>query len=52
MLEEAQAMVKNNPDVDYVFADVNCRLTVKFKSNRYVYFNSIVELKNNLNKNY
>ena len=36
--------VKNKSLVDFVFADINCNLTIRFKNGRYEYFNSEEEL--------
>ena len=36
--------VKAKPEVDFVFADINCSLCVRFKNGRYDFFNSEEEL--------
>ena len=44
--KKAVEYVKDKPDVDFVFADVNCSLCIRFKSGRYDHFNSEDELFN------
>ena len=44
--KKAVEYVKNKPDVDFVFADVNCSLCIRFKCSRYEHFNSEDELFN------
>ena len=34
----------NNPNVDFVFADVNCNLGIRFKNGEFRFFNSVEEL--------
>ena len=50
VLNEANEIIKNVSQAEFAFADVNCRLTVKLRNNRYEYFNSITKLKDILNK--
>ena len=38
--------VKGKPDVDFVFADINCNLCIRFSNGRYGFFNSENELIN------
>ena len=38
-------MVKDKPDVDFVFVDINCNLCIRFKDGVFKFFNS-EELKN------
>ncbi len=44
LLSKARLMVKDNPSVDYSFADVNCRLVIKSTSGDFKTFNSEKEL--------
>ena len=40
--------VKGNPDVHFVFTDLNCNLCIRFNNGVYKYFNSVEELENAL----
>ena len=42
ILLEARKTVEENPYVDYVLADVNCRLNVKLKSGEHLFFNLLM----------
>lgn len=44
LLSKARLMVKDNPSVDYSFADVNCRLGIKTINGVFKFFNSEEEL--------
>ena len=44
LLKRARDLVIGNDKVDFVFADVNCRLTVKFKDGRFRFFDNFEEL--------
>ena len=35
---------KNNPNVDFVFADKNCSVGVRFKNGVFKFFNSVEEM--------
>ena len=45
LLQEARAVVANNAEVLFAFADLNCRLTLRMKDGTFQHFNSIDELK-------
>ena len=49
ILKEAIGLAKEHPDLDYVFADVNCRLKVLFKDGTSNFFNDIDNLKSMIN---
>ena len=49
ILKDAIDLVKEHPDLDYVFADANCRLKVDFKDGTCNFFNDIDDLKAMLN---
>ena len=42
----AVEFVKDKPEVDFVFVDINCNLCIRFKNNSYKFFNSEDELNN------
>ena len=42
--KKAVEYVKAKPLVDFVFADINCNLTVRYKNGKYNFFNSMEEL--------
>ena len=44
--KKAVEYVKTKPRVDFVFVDVNCSLSIRFKSGQFKYFNSEEELIN------
>ena len=44
LLSKARLIVKDNPSVDYSFADVNCRLGIKTISGDFKFFNCKEEL--------
>ena len=39
-----KGLIKDNPNVSYVYADINCSLGIKFKNGSFKYFNSLNEL--------
>ena len=45
ILKDAIDLVKEHPDLDYVFADANCRLKVVFKDGTCNFFNDIDNLR-------
>ena len=47
--KEFLALAKEHSDLDYVFADVNCRLKVVFKDSASNFFNDIDNLKSMIN---
>ena len=49
ILKDAIDLTKEHPDLDYVFADVNCRLKVVFKDDTSNFFNDIDNLKSMIN---
>ena len=46
LLSAARELVKDNADVRFAFADINCRLAVKMKDNSKLFFDSEPELRN------
>ena len=44
VLKLARTLVKSNANFEFAFADINCRLGVKSKSNRFSFFNTKKEL--------
>ena len=50
LLLEAQKYVKNVGEVQFVYADVNCNLKVKFRNNNESFFTSMQELEDLLDK--
>ena len=44
LLKMAENQARSIPSVDFVFADINCRLTVRTKSGRFHHFNSQEQL--------
>ena len=44
LLKTAKGIIKDNPDISYVYADINCSLGIKFKNGSFKYFNSLNEL--------
>ena len=44
LLKSAREIVKSFDFVDFVFADINCQLKIKFKNNKFVHFESEAEL--------
>ena len=45
-LAKARQSTKHMDGIDYVFADINCRLNVKFNDGKFRVFNSETELAN------
>ena len=39
-------MIKGNPEVDFAFSDVNCRLVFRLTSDEFKFFNSETEIAN------
>ena len=50
LLREARELIKNNYDIDFAFADINCSLGFRYKSGSFRYFNSESQLHNLINK--
>ena len=46
ILNEARNITKNSSNVEFVFADINCRLGVRFVNGPLRFFNSLAELNN------
>ena len=46
LLAKARQSTKHMDGIDYVFADINCRLNVKFNDGKFKVFNSETELAN------
>ena len=44
LLKTAKGIINNNPDISYVYPDINCSLGIKFKNGSFKYFNSLNEL--------
>ena len=44
LLKTAKRIIKDNPNISYVYADINCSLGIKFKNGPFKYFNSLNEL--------
>ena len=44
LLKTAKGIIKDNPDLSSVYADINCSLGVKFKNGSFEYFNRLNEL--------
>ena len=49
ILKDPIDLAKEHPDLDYIFADVNCRLKVIFKDSTSSFFNGIDNLKSMIN---
>ena len=49
ILKDAIDLAKEHPDLNYVYADVNCRLKVVFKDGSSNFFNDIDDLKSIIN---
>ena len=49
-LGEARELIKNNDDIDFAFADINCSLGFRYKNGSFRYFSSENELHNLINK--
>ena len=49
ILKDAIDLAKQRPDLDCIFADVNCRLKVVFKDGTSNFFNDIDNLKSMIN---
>ena len=49
ILKDATDLAKEHPDLDYVFADLNCRLGAVFKDGTSNFFNHIDNLKSLIN---
>ena len=52
ILNEAKNITKNSSNVEFVFADINCRLGVKFVNGPLRFFNSLAELNNLLQQSF
>ena len=46
LLSRARSLIENVEGIDFVFADVNCRLNVKFSDERVKAFNTETKLAN------
>ena len=44
LLNKASKYVKDLPNVDFVFADINCRLKIHFQNNNESFFDSMDDL--------
>ena len=52
ILNEARNITKNSSNVEFIFADINCRPAVKFVNRPLRFFNSLAELNNLLRQSY
>ena len=50
VFREARELIKNNDDIDFAFADINCSLGFRYKNGSFRYFNRENELHNLINK--
>ena len=50
LLREARELIKNNDDIDFAFADINCSSSFVSKNGSFRYFNSENKLHNLINK--
>ena len=50
LLREARELIKNNDDIDFAFANINCSLGFRYKNGSFRYFCSENELHNLINK--
>ena len=48
LLKTAKGIIKDNPDISYVYLDINCSPGIKFKNGSFKYFNSLNELHSSL----
>ena len=44
LLKTAKGIMKDNPNISYVYADNNCSLDITFTNGSFKYFNSLNEL--------
>ena len=44
LLKTTKGLIKDNPNMSYVYADIDCSLGIKFKNGSLKYFNSFSEL--------
>ena len=44
LLKTAKGIIKDNPNISNVYADINCSLGIRFKNGSFKYFNSLDEL--------
>ena len=44
LLKTAKGIIKDNPDISYVYTDINCSLGIKSKNGSFKYVNSLNEL--------
>ena len=42
----AMGYIKTNPNVNFIFVDINCSLCIRFKNGQFRYFNSHEQLVN------
>lgn len=50
LLDQAKELITENSCVDYVFADINCNVVAKLKSNEFKFFNNLDFFKKNILK--
>lgn len=48
LLDEASKLVKNDCNVDFVFADINCNVVARLKTNQYMFFDNIESFKSKI----
>ena len=41
LLKTSKGLIKDNPNISYVYADINCSLGIKFENESFKYFNSL-----------
>ena len=41
LLDKAKELITGDSNVDFVFADINCNVVARLKSNEYKFFNNI-----------
>ena len=41
-VDNVMDVVKDNPNINYVYTDINCSLGIKFKNGLFKYFNSLI----------
>ena len=44
LLKTAKGLIKDDRNISYVYAEINCSLGIKFKNGLFKYFNSLNEL--------
>ena len=48
LLDQAKALISADSDVDFVFADINCNIVARMKSNDYKFFDNIFTFRNKI----